>query len=160
MANFEEVFWNDIERLLMMPMIMLERSEDLGTHSQLQQGKPCRTRSYGHRATGEPCLASSSLGGPKILALDLSQKHGRTGGTIEIPAGAAPGCRHLLMTVDVETFFGNTISLTGAHTGRLKATQSYFNELREESGRFPSLSTRIAVSGRTTSTTDSFPESR
>ena len=78
------------------------------------------------------------------------KKHGsRLGGNTGPYALRTLGVDTFLMTVDVETFLRNhNIVDSGTHSLRaLKAAQSYFNELREESGRNLSELSRLVSLG-------------
>ena len=78
------------------------------------------------------------------------KKHGsRLGGNTGPYALRTLGVDTFLMTVDVENFLRNhNIVDSGTHSLRaLKAAQSYFNELREESGRSLSELSRLVSLG-------------
>lgn len=78
------------------------------------------------------------------------KKHGsRLGGNTGPYALRTLGVDTFLMTADVENFLRNhNIVDSGTHSMRaLKAAQSYFNELREESGRSLSELSRLVSLG-------------
>ena len=157
-ANFEEVFWNfDIERLLMMPEDMLERkASDPGIIRNYSKVKTVLQNAVMISDTErrEDCKFGEFIAGwPEDDVISLwiyLKKHGsRLGGNTGPYALRTLGVDTFLMTVDVETFLRNhKIVDSGTHSLRaLKATQSYFNELREESGRSLSELSRLVSLG-------------
>ena len=157
-ANFEEVFWNfDIERLLMMPEDMLERkASDPGIIRNYSKVKTVLQNAVMISDTErrEDCKFGEFIASwPEDDVISLwiyLKKHGsRLGGNTGPYALRTLGVDTFLMTVDVETFLRNhKIVDSGTHSLRaLKATQSYFNELREESGRSLSELSRLVSLG-------------
>ena len=157
-ANFEEVFWNfDIERLLMMPEDMLERkASDPGIIRNYNKVKTVLQNAVMISDTER--RVDSSFGEfianwPEDDVISLwvyLKKHGsRLGGNTGPYALRTLGVDTFLMTVDVETFLRNhNIIDSSTHSLRaLKATQHYFNELREESGRSLSQLSRLVSLG-------------
>lgn len=157
-ANFEEVFWNfDIERLLMMPEDMLERkASDPGIIRNYSKVKTVLQNAVMISDTER--RANCSFGEfianwPEDDVISLwiyLKKHGsRLGGNTGPYALRTLGVDTFLMTVDVENFLRNhNIVDSGTHSLRaLKAAQSYFNELREESGRSLSELSRLVSLG-------------
>ena len=156
--NFEEVFWNfDIERLLLMPEDMLERkASDPGIIRNYSKVKTVLQNAVMISDTER--RVDSSFGEfianwPEDDVISLwvyLKKHGsRLGGNTGPYALRTLGVDTFLMTVDVETFLSNhNIVDSGTHSLRaLKATQHYFNELREESGRSLSQLSRLVSLG-------------
>lgn len=157
-ANFEEVFWNfDIERLLMMPEDMLERkASDPGIIRNYSKVKTVLQNAVMISDTerGENCSFGEFIANwPEDDVISLwiyLKKHGsRLGGNTGPYALRTLGVDTFLMTVDVENFLRNhNIVDSGTHSLRaLKAAQSYFNELREESGRSLSELSRLVSLG-------------
>ena len=157
-ANFEEVFWNfDIERLLMMPEDMLERkASDPGIIRNYSKVKTVLQNAVMISDTErrENCSFGEFIAHwPKDDVISLwiyLKKHGsRLGGNTGPYALRTLGVDTFLMTVDVENFLRNhNIVDSGTHSLRaLKAAQSYFNELREESGRSLSELSRLVSLG-------------
>ena len=157
-ANFEEVFWNfDIERLLMMPEDMLERkASDPGIIRNYSKVKTVLQNAVMISDTErrENCKFGEFIARwPEDDVISLwiyLKKHGsRLGGNTGPYALRTLGVDTFLMTVDVENFLRNhNIVDSGTHSLRaLKATQSYFNELREESGRSLSELSRLVSLG-------------
>ena len=157
-ANFEEVFWNfDIERLLMMPEDMLERkASDPGIIRNYSKVKTVLQNAVMISDTErrEDCRFGEFIANwPEDDVISLwiyLKKHGsRLGGNTGPYALRTLGVDTFLMTVDVETFLRNhNIVDSRTHSLRaLKATQSYFNELREESGRSLSELSRLVSLG-------------
>ncbi len=145
-ANFEEVFWNfDIERLLMMPEDMLERkASDPGIIRNYSKVKTVLQNAVMISDTErrKDCGFGEFIANwPEDDVISLwifLKKHGsRLGGNTGPYALRTLGVDTFLMTADVENFLRNhNIVDSGTHSLRaLKAAQSYFNELREESGR-------------------------
>ena len=156
--NFEEVFWNfDIERLLMMPEDMLERkASDPGIIRNYSKVKTVLQNAVMISDTErrENCKFGEFIASwPEDDVISLwiyLKKHGsRLGGNTGPYALRTLGVDTFLMTVYVETFLRNhNIVDSGTHSLRaLKATQSYFNELREESGRSLSELSRLISLG-------------
>ena len=156
--QFEEVFWEfDIERLLMMPDDMLERkASDPGIIRNFSKVKTVldnavmiadterrEDKTFGEFIAGWP--------DDDIVSLWLFlKKHGsRLGGNTGPYALRTLGVDTFLMTADVEFFLReNEIVDSGIHSLRaLKAAQSYFNNLREESGRSLSELSRLVSLG-------------
>lgn len=157
-ANFEEVFWNfDIERLLMMPEDMLERkASDPGIIRNYSKVKTVLQNAVMISDTErrENCSFGEFIANwPEDDVTSLwiyLKKHGsRLGGNTGPYALRTLGVDTFLMTVDVENFLRNhNIVDSGTHSLRaLKAAQSYFNELREESGRSLSELSRLVSLG-------------
>ncbi len=157
-ANFEEVFWNfDIERLLMMPEDMLERkASDPGIIRNYSKVKTVLQNAVMISDTErrENCSFGEFIANwPEDDVISLwiyLKKHGsRLGGNTGPYALRTLGVDTFLMTVDVENFLRNhNIVDSGTHSLRaLKAAQSYFNELREESGRSLSELSRLVSLG-------------
>ena len=156
--QFEEVFWEfDIERLLMMPDDMLERkASDPGIIRNFSKVKTVldnavmiadterrEDKTFGEFIAGWP--------DDDIVSLWLFlKKHGsRLGGNTGPYALRTLGVDTFLMTADVEFFLReNDIVDSGINSLRaLKAAQSYFNNLREESGRSLSELSRLVSLG-------------
>ena len=157
-ANFEEVFWNfDIERLLMMPEDMLERkASDPGIIRNYSKVKTVLQNAVMISDTErrENCSFGEFIANwpdDDVISLWIYlKKHGsRLGGNTGPYALRTLGVDTFLMTADVENFLRNhNIVDSGTHSLRaLKATQSYFNELREESGRSLSELSRLVSLG-------------
>ena len=157
-ANFEEVFWNfDIERLLMMPEDILERkASDPGIIRNYSKVKTVLQNAVMISDTErrENCSFGEFIANwPEDDVISLwiyLKKHGsRLGGNTGPYALRTLGVDTFLMTVDVENFLRNhNIVDSGTHSLRaLKAAQSYFNELREESGRSLSELSRLVSLG-------------
>ena len=157
-ANFEEVFWNfDIERLLMMPEDMLERkASDPGIIRNYSKVKTVLQNAVMISDTErrENCSFGEFIAKwPEDDVISLwiyLKKHGsRLGGNTGPYALRTLGVDTFLMTADVETFLRNhNIVDSGTHSLRaLKATQRYFNELRDESGRSLSELSRLVSLG-------------
>ena len=157
-ANFEEVFWNfDIERLLMMPEDMLERkASDPGIIRNYSKVKTVLQNAVMISDTErrENCSFGEFIANwPEDDVISLwiyLKKHGsRLGGNTGPYALRTLGVDTFLMTVDVENFLRNhNIVDSGTHSLRaLKAAQSYFNELRKESGRSLSELSRLVSLG-------------
>ena len=156
--QFEEVFWEfDIERLLMMPDDMLERkASDPGIIRNFSKVKTvldnavmiADTERREEKTFGE---FIASWPDDDIIGLWLFlKKHGsRLGGNTGPYALRTLGVDTFLMTADVEFFLReNAIVDSGIHSLRaLKATQTYFNDLREESGRSLSELSRLVSLG-------------
>ncbi|MDA0890737.1 MAG: DNA-3-methyladenine glycosylase I [Proteobacteria bacterium] len=156
--HFEEVFWGfDIERLLMMPDDMLERkASDPGIIRNFSKVKTVLdnalmisdTERREDKTFGE---VIASWPDDDVIGLWLFlKKHGsRLGGNTGPYALRTLGVDTFLMTADVEFFLRqNDIIDSGTHSLRaLKATQTYFNDLREESGRSLSELSRLVSLG-------------
>ena len=156
--HFEEVFWGfDIERLLMMPDDMLERkASDPGIIRNFSKVKTVLdnalmisdTERREDKTFGE---VVASWPDDDVIGLWLFlKKHGsRLGGNTGPYALRTLGVDTFLMTADVEFFLReNDIIDSGTHSLRaLKATQTYFNDLREESGRSLSELSRLVSLG-------------
>ncbi|MBL6823291.1 MAG: DNA-3-methyladenine glycosylase I [Luminiphilus sp.] len=156
--HFEEVFWGfDIERLLMMPHDMLERkASDPGIIRNFSKVKTVLdnalmisdTERREDKTFGE---VVASWPDDDVIGLWLFlKKHGsRLGGNTGPYALRTLGVDTFLMTADVEFFLReNDIIDSGTHSLRaLKATQTYFNDLREESGRSLSELSRLVSLG-------------
>ena len=156
--HFEEVFWGfDIERLLMMPDDMLERkASDPGIIRNFSKVKTVLdnalmisdTERREDKTFGE---VVASWPDDDVIGLWLFlKKHGsRLGGNTGPYALRTLGVDTFLMTADVEFFLReNAIVDSGIHSLRaLKATQTYFNDLREESGRSLSELSRLVSLG-------------
>ena len=157
-TNFEEVFWNfDIERLLMMPEDMLERkASDPGIIRNFSKVKTVlenaimiadterrEEKTFGEFIAGWP--DHDIIG----LWMFLKKQGSRLGGNTGPYALRTLGVDTFLMTADVEFFLReNDIVDSGIHSLRaLKATQTYFNDLREESGRSLSELSRLVSLG-------------
>ena len=156
--HFEEVFWGfDIERLLMMPDDMLERkANDPGIIRNFSKVKTVlenavmiidterrEDKSFGEFIAVWP--DDDVIG----LWLYLKKYGSRLGGNTGPYALRTLGVDTFLMTADVEFFLRqNNIVDSGIHSIRsLRATQSYFNDLREESGRSLSELSRLVSLG-------------
>ena len=156
--QFEEVFWEfDIERLLMMPDDMLERkASDPGIIRNFSKVKTVLDNAVMIADTErreEKTFGEFIAGWPDddITGLWLFlKKHGsRLGGNTGPYALRTLGVDTFLITADVEFFLReNAIVDSGIHSLRaLKAAQSYFNNLREESGRSLSELSRLVSLG-------------
>ena len=156
--HFEEVFWGfDIERLLMMPDDMLERKASapgvirdfsrvrtvLDDAVMISDTERREDKTFGEVIASWP--------DDDVIGLWLFlKKHGsRLGGNTGPYALRTLGVDTFLMTADVEFFLReNDIIDSGTHSLRaLKATQAYFNDLREESGRSLSELSRLVSLG-------------
>ena len=156
--HFEEVFWGfDIERLLMMPDDMLERkASDPGIIRNFSKVKTVLdnalmisdTERREDKSFGE-VIASWPDDDVIGLWLFLKKYGSRLGGNTGPYALRTLGVDTFLMTADVELFLReNAIVDSGIHSLRaLKATQTYFNDLREESGRSLSELSRLVSLG-------------
>jgi 3-methyladenine DNA glycosylase Tag len=144
--QFEEVFWEfDVERLLMMPDDMLERkAKDPAIIRNFSKVKTVREnammiddterreqQSFGAFIAGWP---SDDVVG---LWLYLKKHGSRLGGNTGSFALRTIGVDTFLLTQDVEGFLRSHGIVDGGRTSQraLKATQAYFNDLREQSGR-------------------------
>jgi len=156
--QFEAVFWEfDIERLLMMPDDMLERkASDPGIIRNFSKVKTVLQNAVMIADTErreDKTFGSFIAGWPDddIIGLWLYlKKHGsRLGGNTGPYALRAVGVDTFLMTADVEYFLRESgIVDSGIHSLRaLKAAQSYFNDLRQESGRSLSELSRLVSLG-------------
>ena len=156
--HFEELFWGfDIERLLMMPADMLERTASgpgiirnfsrvktvLDNALMISDTERREDKTFGEVVASWP--------DDDVIGLWLFlKKHGsRLGGNTGPYALRTLGVDTFLMTADVEFFLReNDIIDSGTHSLRaLKATQTYFNDLREESGRSLSELSRLVSLG-------------
>ena len=144
--QFEEVFWEfDIERLLMMPDDMLERkASDPGIIRNFSKVKTVLDNAV--------MIADTERREDKTfvsLWLFLKKHGSRLGGNTGPYALRTLGVDTFLMTADVEFFLReNDIVDSGIHSLRaLRAAQSYFNNLREESGRSLSELSRLVSLG-------------
>lgn len=157
-ASFEEVFWNfDIERLLMMPEEMLERKANdpsiIRNYSKVKTVlQNAIMISDTERREAQPFgdfIASWPEDDIVGLWLFLKKNGGRLGGNTGPYALRTLGVDTFLMTADVEAFLRNhNIVDSGTHSLRaLKAAQTYFNELRSESGRSLSELSRLVSLG-------------
>ena len=152
--NFEKIFWEfDIERLLMMPDEMLERKGSdpgiirnyrkvrtiLENAMMIADTERREDRSFGEFVADWP--ADDMIG----LWLYLKKHGSRLGGNTGPYALRTLGVDSFLMTADVEAFLRNhAIIDSGTHSLRaLKAAQTYFNDLRQESGRSLSELSRL-----------------
>ena len=156
--KFEEIFWDfDIERLLMMPEDMLERkASDPGIIRNFSKVRTILQNAVMIDDTErrEECAFGEFIANwPKndVIGLWLFlKKHGsRLGGNTGPYALRTLGVDTFLMTRDVELFLRqHDIVDSGIHSLRaLKATQAYFNELRDESGRSLAELSRIVAMG-------------
>ena len=156
--QFEEVFWEfDVERLLMMPDDMLERkASDPGIIRNFSKVKTVLENAVMIADTErreDKTLGEFIAGWPDddIIGLWLYfKKHGsRLGGNTGPYALRTLGVDTFLITADVEFFLReNDIIDSGIHGLRaLKAAQSYFNDLREQSGRSLSELSRLVSLG-------------
>lgn len=157
-ANFEEVFWNfDIERLLMMPEDMLERkASDPGIIRNYNKVKTVLQNAamISDTERREDCSFGELISNwPEddvvSLWIFLKKNGSRLGGNTGPYALRTLGVDTFLMTMDVEIFLRNhNIVDSGTHSLRaLKAAQSYFNELRTDSGRSLSELSRLVSLG-------------
>ena len=156
--QFEEVFWEfDVERLLMMPDDMLERkASDPGIIRNFSKVKTvlenavmiADTERREEKTFGE-FIASWPDDDIIGLWLFLKKNGSRLGGNTGPYALRTLGVDTFLMTADVEFFLReNDIVDSGIQSLRaLKATQSYFNDLREQSGRSLSELSRLVSLG-------------
>lgn len=144
--QFEEVFWQfDIEKLLMMPDDMLERkAQDPAIIRNFSKVKSIRDnaimiddterrakQSYGEFVAGWPEDDVIGLWGHL-------KKHGsRLGGNTGPFALRTLGVDTFLFTQDVEGFLRSHGIIDGGRSSQraLTAAQTYFNSLREQSGR-------------------------
>jgi 3-methyladenine DNA glycosylase Tag len=155
---FEEVFWNfDIERLLMMPDDMLERkARDPGIIRNFSKVKTVplnaamiadierrENRPFGEFIASWP--EDDTIG----LWLYLKKHGSRLGGNTGPYALRTLGVDTFLLTQDVEGFLRHHDIIEGGATSQrsLKAMQSYFNGLRQQSGRSLAELSRIVAFG-------------
>jgi 3-methyladenine DNA glycosylase Tag len=155
---FEEVFWNfDIERLLMMPDDMLERkARDPGIIRNFSKVKtvPLNAAMIAdierreNRPFGE-FIASWPEEDTVGLWLYLKKHGSRLGGNTGPYALRTLGVDTFLLTQDVEGFLRHHDIIEGGATSQrsLKAMQSYFNGLRQQSGRSLAELSRIVAFG-------------
>lgn len=156
--NFEEVFWGfDVERLLMMPDDMLERkAQDPAIIRNFIKVKTIRDNAAmiadTERREGiDFGKFIADWPGTDIIGLWLYlKKHGsRLGGNTGPYALRTLGVDTFLLSRDVEGFLRNHGIVDGGIGSRksLSATQVYFNELQEQSGRSLSALSRIVSFG-------------
>lgn len=155
---FEDVFWNfDIERLLMMPDDMLERkARDPGIIRNFSKVKtvPLNAAMIAdierreNRPFGE-FIASWPEDDTVGLWLYLKKHGSRLGGNTGPYALRTLGVDTFLLTQDVEGFLRHHDIIEGGATSQrsLKAMQSYFNGLRQQSGRSLAELSRIVAFG-------------
>ena len=155
---FEEVFWNfDIERLLMMPDDMLERkARDPGIIRNFSKVKtvPLNAAMIAdierreNRRFGE-FIASWPEEDTVGLWLYLKKHGSRLGGNTGPYALRTLGVDTFLLTQDVEGFLRHHDIIEGGATSQrsLTAMQSYFNGLRQQSGRSLAELSRIVAFG-------------
>ena len=155
---FEEVFWGfDIERLLMMPDDMLERkARDPGIIRNFSKVKtvPLNAAMIAHierrenRPFGE-FIASWPEEDTVGLWLYLKKHGSRLGGNTGPYALRTLGVDTFLLTQDVEGFLRHHDIIEGGATSQrsLRAMQSYFNGLRQQSGRSLAELSRIVAFG-------------
>ena len=149
-ANFEELFWGfDIDKLLMMPDDMLDRKASdpriIRNHRKvwairenaLMISDTCREQdmSFGRFISRWP--EDDVVG----LWLYLKKRGTRLGGNTGPYALRTLGFDTFLLSRDVEGFLRNHRIVEGGISSQkaLRATQQFFNELREASGRSLSL---------------------
>ena len=156
-AEFEELFWGfDIEKLLMMPDDMLERkATDPRIIRHLRKVWSIRENALmisdvqqQHGSFGRFIAQWSSS---DIIGLwQYLKKHGsRLGGNTGPYALRALGKDTFLLTRDVEAYLRTWKIIDGGINTQksLKSTQTFFNQLREESGRpLSQLSKLISLS--------------
>lgn len=156
--GFEDIFWRfDIERLLMMPDDMLERkAQDPGIIRNYSKVKTVRENAAmiadTERREGVPFgRFIADWRGEDIISLWLYlKKNGsRLGGNTGPYALRTLGVDTFLLTQDVEGFLRNHGIVEGGIGSRksLDAAQTYFNELRGQSGRSLSALSRIVSFG-------------
>ena len=157
-SGFEEVFWGfDVERLLMMPDDMLERkARDPSIIRNFSKVRTVRdnalmiddTQRREKKSFGEFVAAWP---GDDIVGLWLYlRKHGsRLGGNTGPFALRTLGVDTFLLTRDVEGFLRRNGIIEGGVNSQksLKATQAFFNDLRDESGRSLTELSRIVAFG-------------
>jgi len=144
--NFEELFWQfDVDKLLLMPDDMLERKaqdkriirnhrkvlairENAGMIAENQRQQQC---SFGEFVASFP--ASDVIG----LWQYLKQHGSRLGGNTGPYALRTLGVDTFLLTRDVEGYLRNhgVINTGPGSKSALKASQAFFNQLQDESGR-------------------------
>jgi 3-methyladenine DNA glycosylase Tag len=154
--NFETLFWGfDVDKLLMMPDEMLERkAQDASIVRNLRKVKTIRNnaamiaeveRSEG-LSFGEFIASWPS---DNIVGLwTYLKKHGdRLGGNTGPYALRALGVDTFLLTRDVERFLCNHGIVDTGITSRkaLESSQTFFNELSEQSGRSLSELSRLVA---------------
>jgi 3-methyladenine DNA glycosylase Tag len=156
--GFEEVFWGfDIDKLLLMPDDMLERkSRDPSIIRNFI--KVCAIRDNAvmidatRRRVGAPFarfIADWPIDDITGLWLYLKQHGARLGGNTGPYALRALGVDTFLFTRDVEGFLRHHEILDGGLSSKrsLAQAQTWFNSLREESGRsFTELSKLVSLS--------------
>ena len=155
--DFEEVFWGfDIDKLLMMPDEMLERkASDPKIIRHLKKVWSIRENAL---MISEVRSQHGSFGQfvadwPEEDITGLWQylkKHGsRLGGNTGPYALRAIGKDTFLLTRDIEGYFRAMKIIEGSATSQksLKAIQSFFNRLREDSGRSLSELSRLLAFG-------------
>ena len=143
--QFEEVFWEfDIERLLMMPDDMLERkAQDPAIIRNFSKVKTVRenammiddTERREHKSFGE-FVADWPTDDMIGLWLYLKKRGSRLGGNTGPYALRTLGVDTFLLTQDVEGFLRSHGIVDAGITSQraLKAAQTYFNDLRKQSG--------------------------
>lgn len=156
--GFEEVFWNfDVERLLMMPDDMLERKAQnpliIRNYSKVKTVRENAAMIADTERREKQSFGQFVANWPVDDIVGLWQylkKHGsRLGGNTGPYALRALGVDTFLLTQDVEGFLRNHgVIEGGVNTQKsLRATQDYFNTLREQSGRPHSVLSRIVSYG-------------
>ena len=156
--KFEEIFWEfDVERLLMMPEDMLERkASDPGiirnfskVRTILQNAVMIDDTERREECSFGEFIANWPVDDTIGLWLFLKKHGSRLGGNSGPYALRTLGVDTFLMTRDVELFLRqHDIVDSGIHSLRaLKATQTYFNDLRDESGRSLAELSRIIAMG-------------
>lgn len=156
--DFEEVFWNfDIQRLLMMPDDMLDRKAAnpaiIRNHSKVltireNAAMIAETERKGNTTFGD-FIANWPEDDVIGLWLYLKQEGSRLGGNTGPYALRTLGVDTFLLTADVEGFLRlHDIVDSGITSLRaLRAAQSFFNDLRHQSGRSLSELSRIVSFG-------------
>ncbi|WP_062266066.1 DNA-3-methyladenine glycosylase I [Endozoicomonas arenosclerae] len=155
--DFEELFWGfDIEKLLMMPDDMLERkASDPKIIRHLKKVWSIRDNALMIRDVQlrEGSFAEFVANWPEdnIIGLwaYLKKQGSRLGGNTGPYALRAIGKDTFLMTRDVEGYFRAMKIIDGSATSQKsqKAIQSFFNQLRESSGRSLTELSRILAFG-------------
>ncbi|CAN0600598.1 unnamed protein product [Ectocarpus sp. 12 AP-2014] len=152
--NFEELFWGfDVEKLLLMPDDMLERKardpKIIRNHTKVKTIRDNAMMIADTERREDSSFGAFIANWPEDDAVGLwlyLKKHGsRLGGNTGPYALRALGVDTFLLTRDVEGCLRSYDIIDSGITSRraLLATQSFFNGLREQSGRSHAELSRI-----------------
>ena len=156
--GFEEVFWNfDVERLLMMPDDMLERKAQdpkiIRNHSKVKTVRDNAAMIAETERREDQRFGRFIADWPQEdivgLWLYLKKNGSRLGGNTGPYALRALGVDTFMLTQDIEGFLRSYKIVEGGVSSKksLLAAQSFFNDLRAESGRSLSELSRIVAMG-------------